>query len=138
MTYAPRHSRVSPHCDADGIKVYDICAAGRYADQRLFTDRLTELKGRRDIDWGDTAAFAIFHRGASMHYLVLCWWGNDNELFTSVSVFQDGEWLEDPSRYSFCLYDMEIMWAERNFYIETMDCDKPDIVAYLRSHAECG
>lgn len=65
-----------------------------------------------------------------MLYLVVCWWGNGNELFTSVSVLTSDGWVEQSERYSFCLYDMEIMWDERNIYIETIDCERPDLLAY--------
>ena len=83
-----------------------------------------------NIDWVNTPAFVIFHDGASCDYLVLVWWENDNELFTSVSVKFEGVWVENPNKYSFCLYDLEIMWAERNIYIKTMDCESPSLKQY--------
>lgn len=38
-----------------------------------------------------------------MPYLVLAWWDNNNELFTSVFVRTPQGWVEDQARYSFCL-----------------------------------
>ena len=84
-----------------------------------------------DIDWKNTPAFVIFHKGNTMNYLVLSWWGNDNELFTSVSVeVSDNNWLTDSKQFSFCLYDMEVMWQERNIYIDLIDCEFPSIEKY--------
>lgn len=123
------------HKDVDGIKLYGISADGSAIAEETFISRLQAVKNNRTIDWSETAAFAIFHQGAAQFYLVLCWWGNDNELFTSVSVLVDNEWQEDPARYSFCLYDMELMWLERQVYIDTMDCDSPNLSSYRRCQA---
>ncbi|HZP66082.1 MAG TPA: hypothetical protein VFB32_07215 [Rudaea sp.] len=132
-TFQPRTVRTSPHwLDADGAKLYTISADGSAVDHFAFADRLAAVKAARDISWRDTAHFAIFHKGASLLYLVLCWWGNDNELFTSVSVRTGEGWVEQPERYSFCLYDLEIFWDERNTYVATMYCARPDIDEYRR------
>ena len=48
-------------------------------------------------------------------------------MFTSVSVRENGRWVEDSNRYSFCVWDLEIFWAERNIFIETMYSGDPDI-----------
>lgn len=65
-----------------------------------------------------------------MDYLVVAWWGNDNELFTSVSVTEEGTWIEDPSRFSFCLWDLEVIWHERNSFVRHMYSGKPSLVDY--------
>lgn len=129
--YVPRRieSR-SDWFDPDRIKVYTISAHSRPVDREDFLPRLREIKAKTPIAWDATPAFAIFHDGAGALYLVLAWWGNDNELFTSVSVRTDAGWVEDRSRFSFCLYDMEVMWHERNFYVECLDCPQPDLAAY--------
>lgn len=119
--------------DPDGIKLYTLSYSGDSVAPAPYLERLQQLKADKGIDWQNTAAFAIFHNGAGMNYLILCWWGNDNELFNSVSVQTDSGWLEDPSRYSFCLYDMEIMWAERNAFIETIDTKSPNLTAYRKT-----
>lgn len=119
--------------DADGIKLYTISAHARPVDRHLFEDRLQQVKAARHIDWTITPAFAILHDGASCLYLILAWWGNDNELFTSVSVQSPDGWMEDPARYSFCLFDLEVFWAERNFFIEHLYCSTPDIDRYRQA-----
>ena len=55
---------------------------------------------------------------------------NDNELFTSVSVNTESGWVEDGSRYSFCVYDLEVFWQERNYFIQFLDCPLPDLDRY--------
>ncbi len=119
--------------DETGVKIYTISASNHLVDQTKYMSRLTKVKAMRDIDWANTPAFVIFHDGASCNYLVLVWWGNDNELFTSVSVNAEGEWQEDANQYSFCLYDLEVMWAERNIYIQTIDCKSPSLKQYQQS-----
>lgn len=116
--------------DETGIKIYTISASNNLVDQSKYLPRLKYVKASRKIDWNNTPAFVIFHDGADCDYLVLVWWANDNELFTSVSVKTEGEWVEDPNKYSFCLYDLEIFWAERNIYIETIDCEYPSLKKY--------
>lgn len=119
--------------DKDGIKLYSISVDDAPVEPESYQERLEQVKVERNIIWRQTAAFAIFHHGESFQYLVLVWWGNDNELFTSVSVRQDDNWQEDASKFSFCLYDMEVMWRERNIYIETIDCAKPSLEAYRQA-----
>ena len=116
--------------DETGVKIYTISTTNSAVDQTKYFQRLKKVKSDRDIDWLNTPAFVIFHDGASCDYLVLVWWQNDNELFTSVSMKAEGEWKEDPAKYSFCLYDLEIMWTERNIYIKTIDCDLPSLQKY--------
>lgn len=54
--------------------------------------------------------------GASSAYWVPGWWGNDNELSTKVAVPEPGGWTIDALRYSFCLWDMEVIWHERQAF----------------------
>ncbi|MGR5066085.1 hypothetical protein [Photobacterium sp. DNB22_13_2] len=122
--------------DSDGVKIYTISADGSQIDRSAFNKRLSQVKASLPIEWCETAAFAIFHNGESLKYLVLVWWGNDNELFTSVSVEVNGCWVIEPTKYSFCLYDMEVMWKERNIYIQTMDCKSPSLSDYRVSRGE--
>lgn len=119
--------------DADGVKLYTVSASGAPVDRDVYLRQLVQLKAARAVDWAATPAFAIFHDGSNAQYLVLAWWGNENELFTVVTVRLDAGWTEQPERYSFCLWDLEIFWAERNFFIDHIYCDSPDIGAYRRA-----
>ncbi|MBI3896922.1 MAG: hypothetical protein HY308_01340 [Gammaproteobacteria bacterium] len=128
--YRPR--RIESHADwsdADQIKLYTISAHQRPVLFDEFLPRLADVKAQKKISWASTPAFAILHDGVAP-YLILAWWGNDNELFTSVSVKTASGWAEDPARYSFCVFEMEIMWHERNFFIESVYCAAPDLDAY--------
>lgn len=135
MTFKPRliDCPANRH-DRDGIKLYTISADGRPVDPKPFLLRLDQVKAERGLDWAALPAFAILHRGASRLYLVLCWWSNDNELFNPVSVLTETGWVDDPRQYSFCVYDLEIIWFERQCFIATLDCANPDIAAYRRCH----
>ena len=124
--------------DEDGIKLYTISATGEPVDTARYQSRLASVKRTRPIDWASIPAFAIFHDGAGMAYLVLCWWGNDNELFNSVSVLTDDGWVEDPHRFSFCLWDLEVIWHERNAFIDTLYSGEPDIAQYRTSRLQQG
>lgn len=122
--------------DPDGIKIYTISARGETVDKSLFSGELQDAKKSRDIDWPTIPGFCIFHEGESFLYLVLAWWGNDNELFTSVSVLTKSGWVEDASRFSFCLYDLEVFWSERNIYIETMYSGNCSIERYRKQRGK--
>ena len=116
--------------DVDGIKIYTVSASGDDVDPSGYLKRMQDVKQARSVNWSLTPSFAIFHAGTSAEYLVLAWWGNDNEMLTSVSVYIDSQWIEDPNRYFFCLWDLEIMWAERNFFVECMYCEAPSLELY--------
>lgn len=133
--FRPRRIDSSPEWhDEDGVKLYTVSASGRAVARSAYLVRLAEIKETIAIDWTTTPAFAIFHDGAHrLQYLVLAWWGNDNELLTSVSVREGERWVEDPRRYSFCLWDLEIFWAERAAFIDHLYCERPDLDAYRRA-----
>ncbi|MBK1879557.1 hypothetical protein [Pelagicoccus mobilis] len=116
--------------DPDYLKLYTISATGAPVVPSDYLERLGEIKNAKPIPWAQTPGFAIFHEGASLRYLVVCWWGNDNELFNSVSVFENGSWIEDTSKYSFCLWDLEVIWHERNSYIKHLYSGTQDLNAY--------
>lgn len=137
MVYEPRRIESAlAWQDPDGIKVYTISASGRPVDQALYFSRLAAVKKQKAVAWQCTPAFAIFHDGESMAYLVLAWWGNGNELFTAVSVRTPSGWVEDSAKYSFCLYDLEVMWHERNYFIQCMCGAAPSLERYraMRFH----
>ncbi|AIF46226.1 hypothetical protein [Dyella japonica] len=129
--YRPRPIASLPaDTDADGIKVYTIAADGKDVDISRYLPRLRAMKQARPISWRDIPAFTICHEGAKARYLVLGWWGNDNEMFIAVAAEDASGWVEDMSRYSFCLWDMEVMWHERNAFIECMYGAVPSLDAY--------
>ena len=129
--FKPRRIETSPDwLDPDGIKLYTVSATGEAVMQTDYLTQLQIIKSQKQLDWKRIPAFVIFHEGANAQYLVLAWWGNDNEMFISVSVQEQSGWIVDSDKYSFCLWDLEILWAERNIFIETMYSGKTDLEAY--------
>ncbi|MEM8808381.1 MAG: hypothetical protein AAGF01_20370 [Cyanobacteria bacterium P01_G01_bin.38] len=129
--FKPRRIETSPDwLDSDGIKLYTVSATGEAVVQPDYLTQLAIVKAQKQLAWKHIPAFVIFHEGANAQYLVLAWWGNNNELFTSVSVREQSGWIVDSDKYSFCLWDLEILWAERNIYIETMYSGQTDLEAY--------
>lgn len=66
------------------------------------------------------AGFLIKHQGATGDYLVAGWWSQQNELPMRVWVRADGTWRPAGPHESFCVWDLEIVWFERNAWVETM------------------
>ena len=113
-----------------GLKVYTISASGAPVDCAVYWSRLRAVIREQGWNGAKNPGFALFHDGATMPYLVVARWGNGNELFTSVSVFVDGQWMEDPLRYSFCVWDMEVFAHERSSFLQHIYKPEPDIEAY--------
>jgi len=66
------------------------------------------------------AGFVILHQAAAGDYLVLCWWDNENELPTRVFVRADNGWRPAADAESFCVWDLRVMWSEREAYVATV------------------
>lgn len=65
-------------------------------------------------------AFAIEHQGRGADYLVLAWWDRENELPLRVFV-RDGErWRVARGSESACVWDLEVIAAERDAYVATV------------------
>ena len=116
--------------DPDGVKLYTITPADTRVDTDVYLPRLAAMKRARPVAWRETPAFAICHDGATARYLTLGWWGDDNEMFVAVAARTGEAWVEDPGRYSFCLWDMEVMWHERNAFVRHMYGARADLDAY--------
>lgn len=117
--FAERFMQARPDwSQPDSIKRYCLSAHGQCPHPAPFEQHLNHMLAcAAAIDWAATPAFAIFHAGSGCHYLVLAWWGNGNELFVRVAVQENGGWVEDPARYSFCVHDLEIIWGERQLFV---------------------
>jgi hypothetical protein len=79
--------------------------------------------------------FLIAHQGRTGDYLVLGWWEQENELPLEVFVNRRGpgeSWRPARTRESVCVWDLEIIWAERQAYVATMLRNgESDPAAYL-------
>lgn len=85
------------------------------------------------------AGFLIAHSGRSVLYVVLGWWDRENELPLRVWVRpldDDGDWRPAEGSESFCVWDLEVLWFEREAYVATVLAEgHPDPVrAYLARH----
>jgi hypothetical protein len=66
--------------------------------------------------------FLIAHQGRTGDYVILAWWDNENELPLRVFVrrSRDDHWRAAEGSESVCVWDLEILWKEREAYVKTM------------------
>ena len=67
--------------------------------------------------------FIISHQGNGADYLVLAWWDNENELPLRVFVrpqMPEGQWRAARGGESVCVWDLEVIWFERQAYVQTV------------------
>jgi hypothetical protein len=81
--------------------------------------------------------FAILHQGVTSDYFVLCWWDGHIGLPTRVYVRGPEGWRPAAGGESFCVYDLRVIWWEREVYVTTVLAGRPDgVEAYLATVAE--
>lgn len=107
------------------LKLYSITHDARTADWPRFdaglemaTDTLprpAQAEGRAGV------GFLIAHQGRNADYLVLGWWDRENELPVRVFI-REGEagWRAARGGESFCVRDLQVLWAEREAYVQTV------------------
>lgn len=67
--------------------------------------------------------FAIAHQGNGADYAVLGWWDNQNELPLRVVVrsqLKGDDWRPARGGESVCVWDLEVIWFERQAYVQTL------------------
>ncbi|MFP3943581.1 MAG: isochorismatase [Alphaproteobacteria bacterium] len=81
-------------------------------------------------------AVLIAHQGREADYLVLAWWDNENELPVRVWVRDGSGWRTAGTSESFCVWDLEILWHEREAFVRHMLSPPagPDAQAYLEDN----
>lgn len=105
------------------LKVYAIQYGDRPFDRRRFADGC-ELaaaalpSGSTDVCPG--LGFMVLHQGATGDYLILCWWDRENELPTRIYVRSPEGWRPAVGGESFCVWDLSVMWWEREAYVASM------------------
>jgi hypothetical protein len=79
--------------------------------------------------------FLIAHQGRTGSYAVLGWWDRENELPLRIFVSPDGRaqsWRSNEGSESICIWDLEVLWAERQAYAATvLSPAGSDVAAYL-------
>jgi len=84
--------------------------------------------------------FRIAHQGRGADYLIACWWDRDNELPMRIWVSAPGRdtglWSTARDAESVCVWDLGVIWFERQAYVRTMiGGAPPDPLAYLAAMA---
>ena len=64
--------------------------------------------------------FMIFHQGTTGDYTIVSWWDNENELPTRIFVRENQHWRSAAGGESFCVWDIKVMWHERESYVQTV------------------
>jgi hypothetical protein len=110
------------------LKVYSVSYDGSPPDWSVFDPSLAmadaalpvpaKAPGRPGV------GFVIAHSGRGMWYTVLCWWDRENELPIRVWVAERNGaapvWRAAGESESVCVWDLEIIWQERQAYVETL------------------
>ena len=105
------------------LKAYAVACQGRAFDQGRFEPAIAELSQRLPIPSSDSGCpgvgFLILHQGLTADYAILAWWDQQNELPIHVLVNDSTGWRAANAHESFCVYEMEILWFERNLWVST-------------------
>ena len=86
--------------------------------------------------------FLIEHQGNGIDYVVLGWWDRENELPLRTFVCERAginTWRAARGSESVCVWDLQVIWSERQAYIDTVLAEQPvDAVrAYMNRTADC-
>lgn len=106
------------------LKPYQVSCPPAQFEPRRFAGDLAVLRAalpdRRPPAPGlPGVGFVIRHQGPTADYLVLAWWDRENELPIRVWLHDGGAWRTARDGESVCVWDLEIVWYERNAWIET-------------------
>ena len=69
---------------------------------------------------GPGVGFVILHRGRTGNYLILSRWDRENELPTRVFITDEKGWRPAKASESFCVWDLQVIWQEREAYVRTL------------------
>jgi hypothetical protein len=75
--------------------------------------------------------FAILHQGRTGDYFILGWWDRENELPVRIFLRDETGWRSGRESESFCVWDLQVIWSEREAYVQTVlkDGDVEDYLA---------
>jgi hypothetical protein len=108
------------------VKVYSISEDGPEIDWAWFDPGVEMALGVLPVVAVDRgrpgAAIMIAHDARVGSYVVLGWWDRENELPVRVFVRAPGDhtWRAADDDQSFCVWDMYVLWHERNTYVRTL------------------
>lgn len=137
--YKARRIDPLPQLSVDGwvLKQYSVCHAGQTFDDTRFSGGVTHAVAALPRPARTTerpgVGFVILHQGNGIDYTVLAWWDRENELPLRVFVCDRpgaNEWRRARDSESVCVWDLQIIWAEREAYVQTILAGAvPDAVA---------
>ena len=146
--FAPRHVEFNGVRPVGGwrLKLYSILYGERPMDWDAFAPGLALAEAALPQPAVTPArpgvGFLIAHRGRTGNYTVLGWWDRENELPLRVFVSPDGHpqsWRPSEASESICVWDLEVLWAEREAYVATVLCPNGcDVAAYLARVSAAG
>ena len=110
------------------LKVYSVSYDGSPPDWSVFDPSLAladaALPSPAKAPGRVGVGFVIAHSGRGMWYTVLCWWDRENELPIRVWVAEQNgaapSWRPAAGSESVCVWDLDIIWQERQAYVETL------------------
>jgi hypothetical protein len=105
------------------FRSYAVISPERSFDFRAFD--VGVMLAMKEVPSADPAAgrpgagVLIRHQGPTVDYAVVAWWDQQNELPVRVVVRSATGWRPANAHESFCVWDLEILWHERNAWLET-------------------
>ena len=111
------------------LKSYSISFDGSPVDQELFEPGLAlaceALPTPAVTAERPGLGVVVAHAGRGALYIVLGWWDRENELPVRVFIAyrDDGDtlaWRPAREGESFCVWDLEVLWFEREAYVSTL------------------
>ncbi len=123
------------------LKTYSIRYDELPFDRARFRDgwdlALAALPQPAVADGRPGVGFAILHQGRTGDYLILSWWDCENELPTRVFLRDADGWRPAAGGESFCVWDLRVIWWEREAYVGTVLARRDDgVEVYLKMHVE--
>jgi hypothetical protein len=105
------------------LKAYSVVAGGHPLRRQSFNGgqaaALAELPAPVPAPGRSGAGLLIYHQGHFANYVVVAWWDNENELPIRVFVDDGGGWRAARTHESICVWDLEVIWFERNAWVAT-------------------
>ena len=123
------------------LKAYSILQGDGPFDRERFAgglDSTREVLPSPDLAAGRPGlGFVILHQAGVGDYLILGWWDRENELPTKVLINEGDGWRSGEGGESFCVWDLRVIWWEREAYAGTMLAGREDgAEAYLTNVVE--
>jgi hypothetical protein len=135
--YAPRPTRFRGVVEYEGyrMKRYTLTLPGEpFDDARFQSGRglaLSAVPEPAVTDERPGVGFVIEHQGRGMDYVTVAWWDRENELSLRIIVGDDAGWRPARSE-SICVWDLEVLKAERDLYAEAvLGGARANVEAYL-------